>query len=48
MNSEYLERELRRVNQSKLIEPEYISNIIYEMVTTCKYDDNNEIRIDGD
>lgn len=48
MNSEYLESELRRVNQSKLIEPEYISNIIYEMVTTCKYDDNNEIRIDGD
>ena len=48
MNSEYLERELKRVNQSKLIEPEYISNIIYEMVTTCKYDDNNEIRIDGD
>lgn len=48
MNSEYLESELRRVNQNKLIEPEYISNIIYEMVTTCKYDDNNEIRIDGD
>lgn len=48
MNSEYLESELRRVNQSKLIEPEYISNIIYEMATTCKYDDNNEIRIDGD
>ena len=48
MNSEYLESELRRVNQSKLIEPEYISNIIYEMVTTCKFDDNNEIRIDGD
>lgn len=48
MNSEYLESELRRVNQSKLIEPEYISNIIYKMVTTCKYDDNNEIRIDGD
>lgn len=48
MNSEYLESELRRVNQGKLIEPEYISNIIYEMVTTCKYDDNNEIRIDGD
>ena len=48
MNSEYLESELIRVNQSKLIEPEYISNIIYEMVTTCKYDDNNEIRIDGD
>lgn len=48
MNSEYLESELRRVNQSKLIEPEYISNIIYEMVTTCKYDDNKEIRIDGD
>lgn len=48
MNSEYLESELRRVNQSKLIEPEYISNIIYEMVTTCKYDDNNEIRVDGD
>lgn len=48
MNSEYLESELKRVNQSKLIEPEYISNIIYEMVTTCKYDDNNEIRIDGD
>lgn len=48
MNSEYLESELRRVNQSKLIEPEYISNIIYEMVTTCKYDNNNEIRIDGD
>ena len=36
MNSEYLESELRRVNQNKLIEPEYISNIIYE------------IRIDGD
>lgn len=48
MNSEYLESELRRVNQNKLIEPEYISNIIYEMATTCKYDDNNEIRIDGD
>lgn len=48
MNSEYLESELRRVNQGKLIEPEYISNIIYEMVTTCKYDNNNEIRIDGD
>ena len=48
MNSEYLESELRRVNQDKLIEPEYISNIIYEMATTCKYDDNNEIRIDGD
>lgn len=48
MNSEYLESELRRVNQTKLIEPEYISNIIYEMATTCKYDDNNEIRIDGD
>lgn len=48
MNSDYLESELRRVNQNKLIEPEYISNIIYEMVTTCKYDDNNEIRIDGD
>lgn len=48
MNSEYLESELRRVNQSKLIEPEYISNMIYEMVTTCKYDNNNEIRIDGD
>ena len=48
MNSEYLESELRRVNQSKLIEPEYISNIIYEMVTTCKYNDNNEIRKDGD
>ena len=43
MNSEYLESELRRVNQNKLIEPEYISNIIYEMATTCKYDDNNEI-----
>lgn len=48
MNSEYLESELRRVKQNKLIEPEYISNIIYEMATTCKYDDNNEIRIDGD
>ena len=48
MHSEYLESELRRVNQNKLIEPEYISNIIYEMATTCKYDDNNEIRIDGD
>ncbi len=48
MNSDYLESELRRVNQSKLIEPEYISNIIYEMVTTCKYDNNNEIRINGD
>lgn len=48
MNSDYLESELRRVNQSKLIEPGYISNILYEMVTTCKYDDNNEIRIDGD
>lgn len=48
MNSEYLESELRRVNQNKLIEPEYISNIVYEMATTCKYDDNNEIRIDGD
>lgn len=48
MNSEYLESELRRVNQNKLIEPEYISNIIYDMATTCKYDDNNEIRIDGD
>ena len=48
MNSEYLESELRRVNQNKLIEPEYISNIIYEMATTCKYDDNNEIRIYGD
>jgi 3-oxoacyl-[acyl-carrier protein] reductase len=48
MNSDYLESELRRVNQSKLIEPGYISNIIYEMVTTCNYDDNNEIRIDGD
>ena len=48
MNREYLESELRRVNQNKLIEPEYISNIIYEMATTCKYDDNNEIRIDGD
>lgn len=48
MNSEYLESELIRVNQNKLIEPEYISNIIYEMATTCKYDDNNEIRIDGD
>ena len=48
MNSKYLESELRRVNQDKLIEPEYISNIIYEMATTCKYDDNNEIRIDGD
>ena len=48
MNSKYLESELRRVNQNKLIEPEYISNIIYEMATTCKYDDNNEIRIDGD
>ena len=48
MNSKYLESELRRVNQKKLIEPEYISNIIYEMATTCKYDDNNEIRIDGD
>lgn len=48
MNSEYLESELRRVNQNKLIEPEYISNVIYEMVTTCKYDNNNEIRIDGD
>ena len=48
MNSEYLESELRRVNQNKLIEPEYISNIIYEMATTCKYDNNNEIRIDGD
>lgn len=48
MNSGYLESELRRVNQNKLIEPEYISNIIYEMATTCKYDDNNEIRIDGD
>ena len=48
MNSEYLESELRRVNQNKLIEPEYISNIIYEMATTCKYDENNEIRIDGD
>ena len=48
MNSEYLESELRRVNQNKLIEPEYISNIIYEIATTCKYDDNNEIRIDGD
>lgn len=48
MNSEYLESELRRVNQNKLIEPEYISNIIYEMATTCKYDDNNEIRVDGD
>lgn len=48
MNSEYLESELRRVNQTKLIEPEYISNIIYEMATTCKYDDNNEIRVDGD
>lgn len=48
MNIDYLEGELRRVNQSKLIEPGYISNIIYEMVTTCKYDDNNEIRIDGD
>lgn len=48
MNSDYLESELRRVNQNKLIEPEYISNIIYEMVTTCKYDNNNEIRIDGD
>lgn len=48
MNSDYLESELRRVNQNKLIEPEYISNIIYEMATTCKYDDNNEIRIDGD
>ena len=48
MNSEYLESELRRVNQNKLIEPEYISNIIYEMATTCKYDYNNEIRIDGD
>lgn len=48
MNSDYLESELRRVNQYKLIEPAYISNIIYEMVTTCKYDNNNEIRIDGD
>lgn len=48
MNSEYLESELRRVNQNKLIEPEYISNIVYEMATTCKYDVNNEIRIDGD
>lgn len=48
MNSDYLESELRRVNQSKLIEPEYISCLIYEMVTTCKYDLNNIVRIDGD
>ena len=48
MNSEYLESELRRVNQNKLIEPEYISNIVYEMATTCNLDVNNEIRIDGD
>ena len=47
MNSEYLESELRRVNQNKLI-GDIPSVYVVKIATTCKYDDNNEIRIDGD
>lgn len=46
MNQEYLKEEMKRIGQKKLIEPVYVANLIYDIISTKKYKDCDIIKIE--
>lgn len=46
MNQEYLREEMKRIGQKKLIEPVYVANLIYDIISTKKYKDCDIIKIE--
>ena len=46
MNQEYLKEEMERIGQKKLIEPVYVANLIYDIISTKKYKDCDIIKIE--